>query len=44
MEYGFAFFPGQGAQHPQMGQALYQSSTVAKEIFDRASSVAGLVL
>ena len=42
MEYGFAFFPGQGAQHTQMGQALYESSAVAKEIFDRASSVAEL--
>lgn len=42
MEYGFAFFPGQGAQHPQMGQALYESSPTARGIFDRASSVAGL--
>lgn len=42
MEYGFAFFPGQGAQHTQMGQALYESSEAARRVFDRASSVADL--
>lgn len=42
MEYGFAFFPGQGAQHPQMGQSLYENSAPARAVFDRASSVAGL--
>ncbi len=40
MEYGFALFPGQGSQHPQMGKDLYENNTAAKEIFDRASAVA----
>lgn len=40
MEYGFAFFPGQGAQHPGMGKDLYENNAAAKEIFDRASAVA----
>lgn len=41
MEYGFAFFPGQGAQHPGMGQDLYENNRAARDIFDRASAVAG---
>lgn len=40
MEYGFAFFPGQGAQHSGMGRDLYENNAAAKEIFDRASAVA----
>ncbi|MBS5143981.1 MAG: ACP S-malonyltransferase [Butyricicoccus pullicaecorum] len=40
MEYGFAFFPGQGAQHPAMGKDLYENNAAAKEIFDRACTVA----
>lgn len=40
MEYGFAFFPGQGAQHPGMGKDLYENNAAAKEIFDRACAVA----
>lgn len=35
------FFPGQGAQHPGMGQSVYQASEGAKRIFDLASEAAG---
>lgn len=42
MEYGFAFFPGQGAQHTGMGQELYAQSTAAKAVFDLASDVVGM--
>lgn len=41
MEYGFAFFPGQGAQHTGMGKELYEASAAAKAVFDQASEVAG---
>lgn len=34
-------FPGQGAQHPAMGQALYESSAQAKELFAQANEVLG---
>ncbi len=42
MEYGFAFFPGQGAQAPGMGKDLYENSTAAKLVFEEASDGAGL--
>lgn len=42
MEYGFAFFPGQGAQHTGMGRELYEASAAAKAVFDQASEVAGI--
>ena len=42
MTYGFALFPGQGAQHPGMGQSLYEGSAAAREVFACASDVAGL--
>ena len=29
-----AFFPGQGAQHEQMGLSLYENSEAAKRIFE----------
>lgn len=30
VNYGFAFFPGQGAQAPGMGKDLYENSQAAK--------------
>ena len=42
MEYGFAFFPGQGAQAPGMGKDLYENSQAAKLVFEEASDGAGL--
>ncbi len=36
-----AFFPGQGAQHPGMGQSLYENSAAAREVFDCASDIVG---
>ena len=42
MEYGFAFFPGQGAQAPGMGKELYENSQAAKLVFEEASDGAGL--
>ena len=42
MTYGFALFPGQGAQHPGMGQSLYEGSAAARVVFTYASDVAGL--
>ncbi len=42
MTYGFALFPGQGAQHPGMGQALCSGSAAARDVFACASDVAGL--
>lgn len=32
-------FPGQGAQHPQMGRGLYRSQAVFREHFDRGSEI-----
>ncbi|MBQ8864387.1 MAG: ACP S-malonyltransferase [Rikenellaceae bacterium] len=34
-------FPGQGAQFPGMGRDLYESSQVAKELFERANEILG---
>ena len=42
MEYGFAFFPGQGAQAPGMGRDLYENSQAARLVFEEASDGAGL--
>ena len=44
MTYGFALFPGQGAQYPGMGQSLYNSSAAAREVFECASDIAGMNL
>ena len=42
MTYGFALFPGQGAQHPGMGKEVYDASAAARDVFACASDVAGL--
>ncbi len=42
MTYGFALFPGQGAQHPGMGKEVYEASAAARAVFDCASQAAGL--
>lgn len=42
MNYGLALFPGQGAQHPGMGQEIYQASQAARAVYDCASEVAGI--
>lgn len=34
-------FPGQGAQYPGMGKSLYESSQVAKELFEKANEILG---
>ncbi|MFT4062595.1 MAG: ACP S-malonyltransferase [Edaphocola sp.] len=34
-------FPGQGAQFPGMGKALYESNAQAKELFEQANEVLG---
>jgi [acyl-carrier-protein] S-malonyltransferase len=34
-------FPGQGAQFAGMGKDLYDSSTLAKELFDKANTILG---
>lgn len=34
-------FPGQGAQFPGMGKALYEESAEAKELFERANEILG---
>ncbi|MBK0370322.1 ACP S-malonyltransferase [Flavobacterium agrisoli] len=34
-------FPGQGAQFTGMGKDLYENSTVAKELFDKANEILG---
>ena len=34
-------FPGQGAQFPGMGKELYESSEIAKEMFDKANNILG---
>lgn len=42
MTYGFALFPGQGAQHEGMGKEVYEGSKAAREVFECASDTAGL--
>lgn len=32
-------FPGQGAQYPGMGKELYENSSLAKELFDKANAI-----
>ncbi|MFY8069267.1 MAG: ACP S-malonyltransferase [Flavobacterium sp.] len=34
-------FPGQGAQFPGMGKDLYETSAVAKELFEKANEILG---
>lgn len=34
-------FPGQGAQFPGMGKDLYESSSLAKELFEKANDILG---
>jgi len=34
-------FPGQGAQYPGMGKDLYENSTLAKELFEKANKILG---
>ncbi len=34
-------FPGQGAQFPGMGKALYEQNTTAKEYFEKANEILG---
>jgi [acyl-carrier-protein] S-malonyltransferase len=34
-------FPGQGAQFPGMGKALYEASAEAKQLFDKANKILG---
>ena len=34
-------FPGQGAQFSGMGKDLYENSTIAKELFDKANEILG---
>lgn len=41
MEYGFAFFPGQGSQVPGMGHDLFEHSTAAQHVFEEASDSIG---
>ena len=35
-------FPGQGAQFPGMGRDLYETSALAKELFENANSILGI--
>lgn len=37
-------FPGQGTQHVGMGMDLWQTSTVAKQVFDEADEALGFSL
>lgn len=37
-------FPGQGAQFTGMGKDLYESSTIAKDLFDQANDILGFNL
>lgn len=34
-------FPGQGAQFPGMGKELYEKSSIARELFDKANHILG---
>ena len=34
-------FPGQGAQYSGMGKNLYETSPIAKELFERANDILG---
>ena len=34
-------FPGQGAQFVGMGKDLYENSTIAKELFEKANKILG---
>jgi [acyl-carrier-protein] S-malonyltransferase len=34
-------FPGQGAQFPGMGKDLYESSEIAKSLFEKANEILG---
>ncbi len=36
-----AFFPGQGAQKPGMGQSVFEASAAAREVFSCASDIVG---
>ncbi len=42
MEYGFAFFPGQGAQAPGMGKDIFENSAAARRVFEEAGDAAGM--
>ncbi len=42
MEYGFAFFPGQGAQAPGMGKDIFENSMAGRRVFEEASDAAGM--
>lgn len=37
-------FPGQGAQFPGMGQDLYDSQAIAKELFNKADDILGFAI
>ncbi len=40
MKKGYVF-PGQGSQFEGMGKALYESSNLAKELFEQANDILG---
>lgn len=42
MNYGFAFFPGQGAQAPGMGRTLYEGCEAAQRVFETVRDVTGV--